>query len=244
MIRLLGICALPGAHSQPLLSLRVLAEGVNRKYKRCLPFRSALVLGITALALSGCTVNIGMGGSGAGAYSAVDESAFSTSDVMFAQMMIPHHEQALEMSLMALERSTNDEVRDLAQRIYEGQGPEIEQMETWIGEGAAMGGLGHEMPDGTMMPNDMMGGDMIDSSTMVGMASEEQLGELVSLDSPDFDILFLELMIEHHEGALAMVQMIETSTTSEAIALAQEISSTQNAEIDEMTKLLRVLRRA
>jgi len=78
---------------------------------------------------------------------------------------------------------------------------------------------------------------------MAGMASEEQLAELVSLDSPDFDILFLELMIEHHEGALAMVQMIETSTNSEAIALAQEISSTQNAEIDEMTKLLRVLRR-
>jgi len=73
------------------------------------------------------------------------------------------------------------------------------------------------------------------------MASEEQLAELVSLDSPEFDILFLQLMIEHHKGALAMVQMIDNSTNSEAVALAQEISSTQNAEIDEMTALLRVL---
>lgn len=214
------------------------------EYKRRLTFRSALVLGITALALSGCTINIGMGGSGSGAYSVVDESAFSASDVMFAQMMIPHHEQALDMSLIALERSTNDAVRDLAQRIYEGQGPEIEQMETWSGDGAAMGGMSHEMPDGTMMPNDMMGGDMMDSSTMAGMASQEQLAELVSLDSPDFDILFLELMIEHHKGALAMVEMIDNSTNSEARALAEEISSTQNAEIDEMTELLRVLRGA
>lgn len=222
----------------------MLAEDMTRKYKRRLPFQSTLVLGITALALSGCTINIGTGGSGSGGYSVVDESAFSPSDVMFAQMMIPHHEQALDMSLIALERSANDEVRDLAQRIYDGQGPEIEQMETWIEDGAAMGGMSHEMHDGTMMPNDMMGGDMMDSSTMAGMASEEQLAELVALDSPDFDILFLELMIEHHKGALAMVQMIETSTNSEAIALAQEISSTQNAEIDEMTKLLKVLRGA
>lgn len=222
----------------------MLARDMTLEYKRRLTFRSALVLGITALALSGCTVNIGMGGSGSGAYSVVDESAFSASDVMFAQMMIPHHEQALDMSLIALERSTNDEVRDLAQRIYEGQGPEIEQMETWSGDGAAMGGMSHEMPDGTMMPNDMMGGDMMDSSTMAGMALQEQLAELVSLDSPDFDILFLELMIEHHKGALAMVQMIDNSTNSEARALAEEISSTQNAEIDEMTELLRVLRGA
>jgi uncharacterized protein (DUF305 family) len=104
-----------------------------------------------------------------------------------------------------------------------------------------MGGMSHEMPDGTMMPNDMMGGDMMDSSTMAGMASEEQLAELASLESPQFDILFLELMIEHHKGALAMVQMIDNSANSEALALAQEISATQNAEIDEMTALLKVL---
>ncbi|MCF8522290.1 MAG: DUF305 domain-containing protein [Pontimonas sp.] len=214
---------------------------MTREHNRRFPSRPALVLGIIALALGGCTINIGMGGSSPDPSSVAEGSGFSASDVMFAQMMIPHHEQALDMSLIALERSTNDEVRDLAQRIYDGQGPEIEQMEKWIGDGAAMGGMSHEMPDGSMMPNDMMGGDMMNSSTMAGMASEEQLAELVSLDSPEFDILFLQLMIEHHKGALAMVQIIETSTNSEAIALAQEISSTQNAEIDEMNELLRVL---
>jgi|1048.fasta_scaffold08165_2 uncharacterized protein (DUF305 family) len=214
---------------------------MTREHNRRFPSRPALVLGIIALALGGCTINIGMGGSSPDASSVAEGSGFSASDVMFAQMMIPHHEQALEMSLIALERSTNDEVRDLAQRIYDGQGPEIAQMETWIENGSSMGGMSHEMPDGTMMPNDMMGGDMMDSSTMAGMASEEQLAELVSLDSPEFDILFLQLMIEHHKGALAMVQMIDNSTNSEAVALAQEISSTQNAEIDEMTALLRVL---
>lgn len=222
----------------------MLTEDMTRGYQIRLPFRSTLVLAIAALALSGCTINIGTGGSGSGAYSVGDESAFSASDVMFAQMMIPHHEQALAMSLIALERSTNDDVRDLAQRIFDGQGPEIEQMETWVGDGAAMGGMSHEMPDGTMMQNDMMGGDMMDSSAMAGMASQEQLADLVALDSPDFDVLFLELMIEHHKGALAMVQMIETSTNSEALALAREISSTQNAEIDEMTEMLEVLRGA
>lgn len=214
---------------------------MTRELNRRFPSRPALVLGIIALALSGCTINIGMGGSGSGAYSVGDQSASSASDVMFAQMMIPHHEQALEMSLIALERSTNEDVGELAQRIYDGQGPEIKQMQTWVGNGSSMGGMSHEMPDGTMMPNDMMGGDMMDSSTMAGMASEGQLAELVSLDSPEFDILFLQLMIEHHKGALAMVQMIDNSTNPEAVGLAQEISSTQNAEIDEMTALLRVL---
>ena len=214
---------------------------MTREHNRRFPSRPALVLGIIALALGGCTINIGVADSSPDASSVAEGSGFSASDVMFAQMMIPHHEQALEMSLIALERSTNEDVGELAQRIYDGQGPEIKQMQTWVENGSSMGGMSHEMPDGTMMPNDMMGGDMMDSSTMAGMASEEQLAGLVSLDSPEFDILFLQLMIEHHKGALAMVQMIDNSTNPEAVALAQEISSTQNAEIDEMTALLRVL---
>jgi uncharacterized protein (DUF305 family) len=214
---------------------------MTRESNRRFSFHRALGLGLVALALSGCTINIGMGGSSPEATSVPDESAFSASDVMFAQMMIPHHEQALEMSLIALERSSNDDVPNLAQRIYDGQGPEIEQMKTWIEGGATMGGMSHEMPDGTMMPNDMMGDGMMGDGMMAGMASEEQLAELVSLDSPEFDILFLQLMIDHHEGALAMVQIIDNSANSEAAALAQEISSTQTAEIDEMTEMLRVL---
>ena len=190
------------------------------------------------LLLSACTINIGLGDRDSNQSTASDDSAFSAADVMFAQMMIPHHEQALEMSVIALERSTNGDVRDLAQRIYDGQGPEIEKMERWIDQGSATGGMVHEMPDGSMMPNGMMDGEMMDGHEMAGMASAEELAELGSLQSPDFDILFLQLMIDHHEGALAMVEMIEDSANPEVSALARAIKSAQSAEINEMTELL------
>lgn len=207
------------------------------------PLRLFLAASISAvlLALSACTINIGGGTGQSDANSSAESTAYSAGDIMFAQMMIPHHEQALEMSLLALEKSTNTEVRDLAQRIYDGQGPEIEQMTSWIESAKSSGGMFHEMPDGSLMPNDMSGGSMMDGHSMAGMASEEDLAELQSLDSPAFDLLFLQLMIEHHEGALAMVQMIENSSNAEAASLAKAISNAQEAEIDEMTLLLESL---
>ena len=97
------------------------------------------------------------------------------------------------------------------------------------------------MPDGTMMDNDTMGENMMDSDEMAGMASEENLAELASLTSPEFDALFLQMMIAHHEGALKMVEMIEGSANADALALAEEISMAQRAEIQEMTALLEIL---
>jgi uncharacterized protein (DUF305 family) len=73
---------------------------------------------------------------------------------------------------------------------------------------------------------------------MEGMVSDEVLAELSTLESPEFDRLFLELMIGHHEGALAMVQMIEGSDSAEARALAQEITAAQEAEIAQMKLVL------
>jgi uncharacterized protein (DUF305 family) len=169
-------------------------------------------------------------------YSGSEENAASNhsqQDVMFAQMMIPHHEQALEMSVVALATSSNEDVLDLAQRIFDGQGPEIELMHSWIDSAARDGGMSHEMPDGTMMDDGIMGGGV-----MEGMVSDEVLAELSTLESPEFDRLFLELMIGHHEGALAMVQMIEGSDSAEARALAQEITAAQEAEIAQMKLVL------
>jgi len=202
--------------------------------------RPKLLASMTAalLALSACTINIGTGPGAAEVPVAADSSAFSAGDVMFAYMMIPHHEQALEMSGLALDRSTDATVRGIAQRIYDGQGPEIEQMQSWISNGPSSGGMSHEMPDGTVMSDDIMGGTMMDSSTMAGMASEADMTQLSALNTPEFDILFLQLMIDHHEGALAMVQMIENSSNDEAALLAQEIINAQKAEIEEMTLLL------
>jgi uncharacterized protein (DUF305 family) len=194
---------------------------------------TALALGLASL--GGCTINIGMGPNNQPA-SSQSSSAYSQQDLMFAQMMIPHHEQALEMSVLALENSANAEVRDLAQRIFDGQGPEIEQMLGWLESSPNTGGMSHQMPDGTMMDNHMMG-----SSGMAGMATQEDLAELASLSSPEFDRLFLRLMIEHHEGALAMVRMIDNSSNQEVRALASDIADVQRAEIKEMTALLRGL---
>jgi uncharacterized protein (DUF305 family) len=201
----------------------------------------AVTLSLGLVSLSGCTINIGLGDKNIGASESTEFSVFSQQDLMFARMMIPHHEQALELSVLALAHSTDGEVRDLAQRIYDGQGPEIELMRSWLGNKASSEGLHHEMPDGTMMDNDTMGENMMDSEDMAGMASEENLAELASLTSPEFDGLFLQLMIAHHEGALEMVEMIEDSANAEALALAEEISVAQRAEIEEMTALLEIL---
>ena len=195
----------------------------------------AITITVGMMALSACATSVTMDDASS-YYSGSEENAASNhsqQDVMFAQMMIPHHEQALEMSVVALATSSNEDVLDLAQRIFDGQGPEIELMHSWIDSAARDGGMSHEMPDGTMMGDDIMGGGV-----MEGMVSDEVLAELSTLESPEFDRLFLELMIGHHEGALAMVQMIEGSDNAEARALAQEITAAQEAEIAQMKLVL------
>lgn len=165
----------------------------------------------------------------------VPSAEFTQQDVMFAEMMIPHHEQAVVMGNLALEKSTNPGVISLAQKIVDGQDAEILQMKAWS-EGSAPrsdssgmdhGAMGHNMPGGMGM--------------MSGMVSEEDLVRLASLSSPDFDRLFLELMIAHHEGALEMVMMIEDSPNAEARELARAITTAQEQEIIEMRSLLEEL---
>jgi uncharacterized protein (DUF305 family) len=142
------------------------------------------------------------------------------SETMFATMMIPHHQQAIEMSELALANSRNDDVRKLAQQIIDAQAAEIEQMQAWID------GHGHEVH-----------GD----HDMAGMASEEDLATLKTLQSPEFDELFLNLMIVHHEGALDMVSMLDGTDKAEAKELAQHIEEVQKAEIALMKQLLEEL---
>ncbi len=152
-------------------------------------------------------------------HSATMES-MGESETMFATMMIPHHQQAIEMSEFALTNSSNDDVRKLAQQIIDAQAAEIEQMQAWID------GHGHEVH-----------GD----HEMAGMASEEDLATLKTLQSPEFDELFLNLMIVHHEGALDMVSMLDGTDKAEAKELAQHIEEVQKAEIALMKQLLEEL---
>ena len=142
---------------------------------------------------------------------------------MFAVMMIPHHQQAIDMSSVALSNPTaSAEVKNLAQRIIDGQTPEIALMEGWLDDSEHMRGM---PPSGEEMP-------------MGGMASPEEMENLATLEGQDFDTQFLELMITHHEGALQMVHMIEDSALEGPAQLAQDIIRVQTAEIKEMKELL------
>ena len=147
-------------------------------------------------------------------------------DVAFAQGMLPHHEQAVEMADLAPDRAADPRVLDLAARIEAEQGPEIDTLTGWLDEwGADEHGSGDHGS----------GGD----GSMGGMMSETDLAELEAATGPEFDRLFLEQMIAHHTGAVEMAQtQVEDGEDADAVALATSIRDGQAAEIDEMRQLL------
>lgn len=154
----------------------------------------------------------------------------SEADVMFAQMMMPHHEQAIEMSDIILAKDgVPAEVTTLAEEIKAAQGPEIAQLTEWL-----------EQWGEPVTPADEHGGHGgHDMSEMEGMLSEEELQELSDAPGPEAATLFLEQMIAHHEGAVAMAEdEVANGSYQPAIDMAQTIIETQQAEIDEMKKLL------
>jgi uncharacterized protein (DUF305 family) len=166
------------------------------------------------------------------------EDAFAVSDLMFAAMMIPHHQQAVDMSNSALDISDSPEIRDLASRIRDGQLPEINQMQGWLD---ASGFDGDDFPGDMMGPMGQSGLDPIEGmpgmESMGGMATEEEIATLSGLNSPEFDQEFLRLMIDHHEGALVMIHMIDNSSVDEVRELADDIDRVQRDEIAEMKDL-------
>lgn len=144
-------------------------------------------------------------------------------DVMFAQMMIPHHEQAVEMADMALDpdASSSVEVRELAVDIKAAQDPEIETMRGWLDAWGA-----------PQEPSVGMGHDS-------GMMSQGDMGALASAEGAEFDQMWLTMMIEHHEGAITMARDVQSITEDEEVkALAEEIIAAQEAEIATMQALL------
>jgi uncharacterized protein (DUF305 family) len=149
-----------------------------------------------------------------------DQSSLEMADIAFAQMMIPHHEQAVVMSGFALTNTDNPQVLALAQEIMDAQGPEIEQMNLILERfGADMGGHG--------------------GHTMAGMMTDQELEALQVAQGPEFDNLFLMAMIEHHEGAIEMANDVLTAGSDPEIrALSEAIIAGQQNEISVMQKLL------
>ncbi len=194
-----------------------------------LPRRALLtaVLPAAALVLSACSDDDSDGhgpmmSSNRRGTSAADHNQ---ADVMFSMMMIPHHAQAVEMADLVPSRSQDAELTALARRIKAAQQPEIDRMRGWLEDW----GLTAPMSNGHA---DRMGG-------MNGMMSEADLEELGSATGATFERRWLEMMVEHHEGAIAMAKSVEAAGTHPGTrALAESIVTSQQAEIDTMRKML------
>lgn len=186
------------------------------KHRRTL----AILLAVATLTLAGCAQD--------GAPQTQEK--FNDADVAFAQGMIPHHRQAVEMADLAAERAGSAEVKDLAAGISAAQGPEIKTMTDWLAA------WGEDVPEEDMAGMDhgnMSGGEMS------GMMSQDQMNELAAASGASFDQMFLNMMIEHHEGAIEMAAIEQADgENAEALALAKQIEADQSAEIQVMQGLL------
>jgi uncharacterized protein (DUF305 family) len=187
----------------------------------------AVGIALTAsLTLAACS---NTGSAGGNATPSADASASSTpaaaphneADVMFAQMMMPHHSQAVDMSEMLLSKEgISEEVTTLATDISAAQGPEIEQLSMMLEEWG-------EDQEAAM------------DHSMNGMMSEEEMSALEGASGTEAERLFLEQMIAHHTGAIEMAQTeVEDGENPDALAMAENIVSSQQSEIDLMEDLL------
>ena len=151
-------------------------------------------------------------------------------DVEFTRSMIAHHQQAVEMAALADEQAESPDVRRLAEQIEAAQQPEIEMMtdwlETWGEDPADDGGMDH-------------GGMGDESASGMGMMSSDEMAALEAATGAEFDRLFLEMMIEHHRGAIEMAEEIqETGSHPDVLKLAAAVVETQETEVVEMERLL------
>jgi uncharacterized protein (DUF305 family) len=193
--------------------------------------RRTLLAGAAALTTLGlaaaCDGSDGMDHrSGQPMTSASVDIAFNDADVTFAQMMIPHHQQAVEMARLAETRASDPEVKQLATTIKTAQAPEITTMTGWLtgwGQPTAQPG-GHNMPGMSEMP---------------GMMSEAEIAQLTAATGVDFDRMFARMMIAHHNGAIQMCRdMMANGSNAQAKALATTIEQTQTAEVATLQAIL------
>ncbi|RLP96527.1 DUF305 domain-containing protein [Micromonospora sp. CV4] len=143
-------------------------------------------------------------------------------DVMFVRMMIPHHAQALEMAELAPDRATDADIRALADRIRASQGPEMGFMRGWLQTRGLTAELqGH------------------DHSAMRGMQSPEKMRQLAAARGADFDQLFVQMMTEHHQGAIALATDLLTVGSDLTLSeFANSVATEQTVEIDRMREVL------
>ncbi|MFE5831806.1 DUF305 domain-containing protein [Streptomyces sp. NPDC056488] len=157
---------------------------------------------------------------------AASRAPFNDADVMFAQMMIPHHEQALEMAELARGRAEDAGVKKLVAAIERAQDPEIRRMRAWLKGWDRPESAGHAGGHGS-------------GHGMAGMMSEQDMKDLAGARGEEFDRAFAELMIAHHEGAVTMAEEERRNGLDPAARkLADDVVRTQSAEITELRKIL------
>jgi uncharacterized protein (DUF305 family) len=161
---------------------------------------------------------------------------YSAADVEFMSGMIPHHAQAVIMAGWASTRGARKDVAVLCERIVVGQGDEIAMMQQWLRD------RGQVVPDATSTRHKMKMNGMEHEMLMPGMMTDEQMAALDKARGPEFDRLFLEGMIRHHQGAIDMVDALFKShgaAQDETIfRFASDVYADQSTEIARMQKML------
>ncbi|WP_375128975.1 DUF305 domain-containing protein [Rhodococcus sp. AD45-ID] len=186
---------------------------------------------------------------GPDAESSLTVPASDSVDVGFAQDMSVHHSQAVDMASIALTKSTDNDVRTLAYDILTTQQNQLGQMQAWLTmwdqplskvgpymEWMSSDSSGHSS-HGTSSTMDMDHSSPVD--TMPGMASPEDLAALRAASGTELDVLFLQLMLRHHEGGLPMMEYAAADATEGPVrSLAQTMVDTQQSESALMTSML------
>lgn len=188
---------------------------------------TAALAGAAAIfALSSCSTATKEDRSAQTSTASATQTTHDTDDVMFAQMMIPHHQQAVELAGLVPDRSTNPAVVKLAAAVSAQQQPEIDTMRASLKQWG-------------VNPDEMAHGSGHAGMAMQGMVDDATMIKLEALKGSEFDALWLKSMISHHQGAIAMADVeIKDGSNPEMITLAKNIVSAQQAEIDQMNSML------
>ena len=179
---------------------------------------TTIFVAIVALSLSGCASASNKGMDHAG-HSSGASSDLSSDDVMFLQMMIPHHQQAIDISDLALTKGEDSELLALAKNIRDEQAAEIVKMKAWLEEANASS---HS-----------------DSHSMDGMLSDSELAALDKASGKSFDVLWLKAMTGHHTGAIDMATMIENAKSAEIKSFGEGIVASQSAQNKAMAAMIK-----
>ena len=150
-----------------------------------------------------------------------ESTGYTSADVMFFQMMIPHHQQAVDISRIALKTSKNSELTALASKIIKAQTTEIVQMKSWLKDANSTTHIGHSI-DG-----------------MGGMLGDAELSALSAATGKTFYILWLKGMIEHHDGAIHMTSMIKDAGNNDVKKFGENVAREQSTQIAQMKAMLK-----